>query len=363
MHLRLNLYIILFILLAAFYANAAPEYEFTSDQECTEKRLDLPPGVSSKIPVQDQDGTSLCSAYTAAQLIDGWRLINDQPLTELTSPISLGVQYASKTNKPKFADLPVTDMMDFSKNLDTCSYNVVRDDFNSKKSADFIYELISNFSKAKANTSEKGKSAQAILNCVLASGTKKTFDIAKIESYLDENHWVQFTNRIMEDLCQGHKKSLAFLPATQTLRAGNSGNQFTAMNAFRSRINERLSKSNSQPIGISYCRSVLKDKDSEGVSMKGELSKDTCKGAVHTSVIVGRRLLKYKYAGKTETICQFLVRDSYGSSCNGYDEFDPEALPSKSGGEMPKICEKGQVWVDENALLRNTNEVFHLKDK
>lgn len=352
------------ILLLPLLSSAAnPDFNFTSDQDCSEKRLDLPPGVSSKVPIEDQDGTNLCAAYMSTQLIDAWRIANNSPVTDFTSPIAFGVQYASKTRKERLGDLSAIDMLENARNMNSCSYNVVRDDFNSKKSADFIYDLLQNFKKAKENSAQKEVAAKAILNCVLGSGTKKTFNLEQIKTYMDENNWVQFTNKIIENLCEGHSIPLNNLPPIETIKSSSYGNQFKAMNVMRDKVNERLNKANPQPMGISYCRSVLTDKEAEGVSTTGVLNKNTCKGEVHFSTIVGRRLLKYKDGDKTETICQYLVRDSFGSSCNGYPESEPEALPPKSGGEKPKVCEKGQVWVDENVLLRNTAELFHLKDK
>ncbi len=358
---KLNFFV--FLLFTPVILFGATDFEFTSDKDCSEKRLDRVPEMCSKIPVQDQDGTGLCSAYTTTQLVDCWRAANDQPVTDFTSPIPLGVQYAAKAGKDQINGNPVFDMIDYARNLDSCSYSVVRDEFNSKKSADFIYELVKNFQNAKTNPSSKDASADSIMKCVLGSGTNKTFSIEQIKNYMDEKHWVNFTSKIMDDLCKGHKKPLAFLPTAVKLKSNEIGDHFKSMNTFRSLINGRLDKKNAQPVGISYCRTVLKDKDAEGVSLRGALNKDTCKGEVHASVIMGRRLLKYKDGDKTQTICQYLVRDSYGSSCNGYAEHEAEAIPSTPGGEKPKICERGQVWVDENALLRNTAEVFHLKDK
>ena len=356
---------VLSILMLTFSLKSVAEtdFNFTSDQECTEKRLDKPPESASKIPVQDQDGTNLCSAYTSAQLIDSWRTAYDPPVDEFTSPISLGIQFAAKTNKDKINGNPVLEMLDYAKNLDSCSYSVVRDDFNSKKSADFIYELIQNYKKVKSDPSKLDQTANAVLNCVLGGGNNSQINIEKIKNYMNENNWVQFTNKIIEDLCRGHKRPLAFLPTVEKYKSNTYKDQFKAMNIFHSVINNRLNQKSAQPIGISYCRSVLANKDAEGVSTSGELNTSTCKeGSIHASVIVGRRLLKYKDGDKIGTICQYLVRDSFGSSCNGYND-DPEALPSKPGADKPKTCEKGQIWVDENVLLRNTAEVFHLKDK
>ncbi len=351
------------LLILPSMALSSPDFEFTTDQACGTKRLDLPPEVLSTIPVQDQDGTNLCSAYASAQLIDAWRIANNPPVDALTSPIAFGVQYAAVTNQSGINFNPVLEVIGYAKKLDTCSYNVIRDEFNSKKSADFIYELVKNYQDAKNDSSQFEKSAKSILNCVLASGTSNTIDIEKIKKYMNEKTWVQYSNKIIEEICSNHKKSLSFLPGVTELKAHTYKNKTSAMNSFKKNINNRLDQKNAQPIGISYCKKVLKDKESNGVSPAGLLNNSTCNNQVHASVIVGRRLLKYKYGNKIETICQFLVRDSFGSSCNGYDLYEPDSIPMNTGEDRPKICENGQVWVDENSLMMNTSEVFHLKDK
>ncbi len=58
----------------------------------------------------------------------------------------------------------------------------------------------------------------------------------------------------------------------------------------------------------------------------------------HASVIVGRRFIS------STQKCEFLVRDSYGSTCqdsNGQDRYQ-------------RPCENGSVWVEARTLLRDT---------
>jgi hypothetical protein len=55
-------------------------------------------------------------------------------------------------------------------------------------------------------------------------------------------------------------------------------------------------------------------------------------GSLHTSLIVGKRWNQEKNS------CEFLVRNSYGLSCDGYD-------PSLS-------CDKGSIWMPEKTLKK-----------
>lgn len=344
-------------------AIALVNFEYTKDQNCTEKRLDKPPGVISKIPVHDQDGLYLCSSIVMAQLVDAWRLIYKLPVISLTAPLTLGLQYASKNGFPKLKDLPILNMLNNSNNLDSCSYDLVSKAINSNEPNEFVGKLFDLYKKAQISSSQNEK--EQIVNSILKSctlNTNNSSDVELVIKSLNESNAINFANKLFEKLCDKNKTPLAFIPKPSILKSSSYPDQFNAMNAFRSHLNGLFDQNATQPIGISYCKSVLKNRSVKGVSLSGLLDDDTCKDNVHASLIVGRRLLSYNDGGKVKKICQYLVRNTQGSSCNGYED-DPDALPNKSGGEKPKTCESGQVWVDEDALLRNTAELFHLGDK
>jgi len=339
-------------------ARANYNFEFTQDNECTEKRLDKTPGSASKIPVQDQDGTGLCTAYSMAQLIDAWRAVNNPPITDFTSPLVLGIDYIALTNGTKVSDVGAFKLADKLPNLSSCSYSAMKSHFNSKTPIDFFREIKRNYDLAKSGSANIVSTAQAIRNCVLNSGFSNTLDIETIKSYLNEEDWVKFSKKFFDDACKDSRKSLSSIPKIKGGISYGEKNHFIFMNKYRKTINQQLDVPNALPVGIGYCANVLKDRDAIGVTEKGEFDESSCSNAKHASVIVGRRLLKYKDGDQVKTICQFLVRNTYGSSCNGYDQYEKDALPSNSG-ETPRVCENGQIWVDENSLMRNTNSVFH----
>ncbi len=62
---------------------------------------------------------------------------------------------------------------------------------------------------------------------------------------------------------------------------------------------------------------------------------------LHTSLVMGQRF------DPVASECQYLVKDSYGESCDGYDP------------EME--CERGYLWVGESALRRALVSVVHLE--
>lgn len=332
----------------------AVAYRLTPESKCTSKRLDLPPGVAARIPIKDQDGTRLCTAFSASQLIDSWRIINDPPVTQFTSPIALGAEHAAMKGRNDLNGFLSTEIIENARNLNSCSYNAVSDQFNQKQSADFLNELAASFATARGNNANLEVAANRAKSCLMAAGLyKSTISLASISQHLLAQNRIQFISRILNDVCAGQKIPLTKIPPIVIERSAVHGSHSAGMPKMRDLINRRLDESNPQPIGISYCRDVLLDPNVNGVSERGFLTEATCKGELHSSVIVGRRLLRYQSEGRTKTICQFLVRDSYGTSCNAYKD-DPNATPKE-------VCERGQVWVDEDVLMHNTSEVYHLK--
>lgn len=84
------------------------------------------------------------------------------------------------------------------------------------------------------------------------------------------------------------------------------------------RINEQLDLG--RLVSLDYDSRLLKNKDHKGFNLN----------KLHTSLIVGRRWSNEKSS------CEFLIRDSYGNKCSGYD----------SSYE----CLGGQVWIPEESI-------------
>lgn len=353
----------LFLLITLFYFSvvtfAAEQFELTKDSKCTNKRLDQVPGTCASVPVHDQDGTGLCGTYATTQMIDCWRATNDKPVKQWTSPFAFSTEYAARTNKSSLVGFEFLEVLNFASQnqMNSCSYNVIKDNFNSKTPSSFIGELSKYYNEYSQKKTSLDDSAAKSLNCLMNAGVgnQTRISLEKIKNYLNNYDRVIFINKLLEDACEDARVPLKKLPKVVAEKSIDYGTHTKGMSVLRDLINKRLDMTNPQPVGIKYCRDVLADKSIIGVSPKGNLNTDTCKGEVHASVIVGRRLLKYKVGSKTETICQYLVRDSYGSSCNAY--------PDDESAEPKEVCENGQVWVDEDALMNNTNQVYHFEDR
>jgi len=98
------------------------------------------------------------------------------------------------------------------------------------------------------------------------------------------------------------------------------------------RIFKTISKNleNSNVVALDYDSRVLKNKNSKGIKIS----------ELHTSLIVGRR---WNQSSKS---CEFLVRNSWGTTCSRYDSIYQ--------------CEDGHLWVPERALYNSSTSIVYI---
>lgn len=347
MHISFNFMALLLFIAINFSAQVrqASAMKLTTEEECTTVRLDKQAPIS-KIKVYDQDGLLMCGAYSTALCVDAERLIADPKTNHLTSPLALGIQYAQSRSLPTLEIGNVLDLASNAKNFNSCAYSTVGDKYNKLTNGEFITSLYKGYQE---------KSSQSIISCVQNSGIpkEKINNLASISSYMATANFVDFSAKLFDDLCKTDTVPLNTLPALKTKKANSYPNQVEARTAFRNIVNENLKRN--RPTGINYCGLVLTNPKVNGVTDAGLLNENVCKvqdeSIGHSSNVVGRRLLRYKEGKTMKSVCQYMVRDVYGSSCAKYPE-DPTAIPKE-------VCENGQIWIDEDALFANTAEVFH----
>ncbi len=114
----MGIIVLLACLLVASPALASP---------CEPMRLDQPGGPLEHIPVLDQDGSNMCYAFVASQLVDAYRFShgdsNDQ---HLTSPLAAAVFAAA--DDPEQTDIEVglsKETIEAITRYGSCNYNVV----------------------------------------------------------------------------------------------------------------------------------------------------------------------------------------------------------------------------------------------
>jgi len=165
----------------------------------------------------------------------------------------------------------------------------------------------------------------------------------EIRNHLISDNEVQFLRWILV-------KESCSLPAGRSLLAG-AGVRCTNHDLRRVtdemaelRLLEMTDRSMGLPIGIHYCgRVLLEDSSYDGLidPPAGTPAKKAAPGCdSHVSLLIDRRW------NAERKKCQILVRNSWGRRCNGY------------GADWN--CESGNIWVDADALARNTTSAFLL---
>lgn len=328
------------------------KFELSKGKNCSEVRLDLPPEAMSKIPIQHQQDLGLCAAYSATQLADAWKIKNDPPLEFITSPYPLALQHSISTGRNMFQNgASPYSILEKINEYKACSYNTFNKNLKTKNYEIFLEDLLA--AQSKQTRSEM---IAEINKCIQKAGFNNKLDLDKLSNHLIEDNKLKNINIIIQDLCSKEAKIRTGFPKPESVAVSSKGEAIEGIKKIRKIIDERLNNKRT-PVSINYCHGMLKNVDLITMQKNGTLSTESCPTAMHGSPIVGRRVSVYTDpVTKTKTpFCQYLVRDSYGTSC---DKF-----PNENDMSPSDKCVNGQIWVDEINLFLNTSEIVYLKDK
>ncbi len=335
---------------------AAPASAASQD-DCSAVRLDAPGGPMefSKMPVLNQGNTPLCFAYAAAQMIDAYRFSHDtkQP-KQLTSPLALATQdgvynneFRTKNHISPLEGGMIWMAIGAGRRAGSCSYEAIQKLPGSEELNSAIQELknLYAYGQARPTASSKlrapGENTDEVADLILCkfpvletlSSSNKTI-VRQLKAALRSRSVSPFLKEVIDLACKNHTTPLSNLPAPEHLDADEVLARFPGEKAsehFIHLIHERLSTKNPQPIGITYCASILFQKNREKSIFTGDFDYDlNCN--LHASVIIGRRKAP-------DGSCQFLIRNAAGPTCDSYYD--------------PKQCENGQVWVDRKRIGDN----------
>lgn len=349
-----TLFTTLFLSTHVFASNEIlDQFRYSKGENCSEVRLDLPPGVMSKIPVLDQSDTNLCWAYSGTQLIDAWIIKNDPPLKYSMSPLPAALQF--KVNKNQLDLIEYESVYHFlseASKLNSCSYKV----FDTKNQYKTLGDFLSDLFEAQKKSTSATEIAEKLNECIIKAGIKNKLDIKRVSDQIIKGNSLSNINAVIQDLCKDDRISLQSIPKPKYLSVSSSGNIGLGMSKMRKLIDDRLNNKQTPP-AVRFCYGMLADRGLVTMGTNGKINESTCKTAIHFSPIVGRRVSIYTNpkTGKQTPFCQYLLRDSRGTSCAKYPN-EPEMNPSDK-------CVKGQVWVDEDTLFTNSDESTYLTDK
>lgn len=375
--------------------------------ECKTVRLDERGGPFEKIPVYDQTKYStadqnICYAVAGAQLLDADRFYSgDHELKQLSSPLSVALNFKMKTgdvapyqgNDPSRLaanllgggeiapalnasfDQPLCDQRSLEK-YSSLIGTKERNPLPRKYFRSLAVGSTDNFLKAILDQVQRSTEFQQNLNLVIrveappecelnmffrsrALSRENLNDIQRsIHEALKQDSFLTQANTAFRELCQKDSFTVA-KKKVESFNGAPEYNKETTDNCYRralevlekmphktasdyvretdkctvvkispeklqAKAQSLLEGPNPVPVGISYNPGALKKSDNPGS---------------HASVIIGQQ-----FNQKTKS-CEFLVRDSYGPTCN----------ETKSDYKYP--CENGSVWVPEKVLFSATKQL------
>lgn len=311
------------------------------------------------LPIYDQGSSNICYAHTAAQMFDTWRKRSGEKVPPLSSASELAFRYTSRDPSAKnwkdvqggntfktinmvFSEgsCPYYDEKDFR--MDT--FGGRWDEFEKlNKLRREYFKLEEKIQQGKRvgffSRQDPREKQQELIHefaCDFVQDDKLQNEINSISQLLkkalDTGTTMNFFQKYYEKGCQklGRLSKQANLKSW-TIADVDKVNE--NIQDLKKRLNSSLETGKGAP-GIVYCSNILKNPGSSGPIEKNYV-KDCSLGDAHASIVVDRR------PGKNGA-CEYLVRNTWGTSCNGY----------------VWECHKGQIWLPENELLKNTISVL-----
>lgn len=333
------------------------------------------------IPVYDQDGIGSCYSYAASVLMDFHRLKNGYG--GLSNPLWLALKHTQDEGDESIEGGRIKDTINEVRKVGICKDDIVNRALdralneNNISHAQFmdIVELMYELWDKEENVTAGDVYNDAMSQCHSGAGSitvplyeqitrpfkKKNGDIGKIipEAFLDD----------LFAECKGENVKKPAIPKSKT----------SCEKCTDSEMDEKIKGllSGGQPVGISYCASVLYDDDYEGINssrngsygwfadtrserVNHEKDKEKKDGTTiegcgrHASVIVGSRNI-----GGT---CQYLLRNSWGST--SYSDHASCLCETSKGvyedcrhrdGKPNKVG----CWIDADELTANTYKLTH----
>jgi hypothetical protein len=332
---------------------------FSQSNSCSDVRLDAPGGPLEHSPIKHQDGMGLCDHYAACQMINAIKFYQygkDSSANEC-SPIAVAGILTPRLNGLRLEQLSIQQILYHFDKVGSCDDDVVLKRFSGDGKTNFCQELKSTLNQLKPNKDNTGAYSPLPTEKKFYCGIKLTPDQAfdgvdLISRLLNTSANLAIIGNELEKVCQGHTQSVNIDKRSIVPVKGWEVPETERHSALKRAIDSMLDRPKKPlPPAIKYCRNVLFNRNISSI-VDGKIDDSKCKyngfSGDHVSVISGRR-----FNQKTQT-CEYLVRNSAGTSCNEYDK-DLECDKTKGGRSCPANTEcGGQIWLPEKTLFDNT---------
>ncbi len=331
-----------------------------SDSSCTPVRLDGAGGPLKDIPVTNQGGTPLCEAYAACQALDSVRFHAFGPtaLRLQCSPVSLSSQIAAyleglpgRSTDPLGIMGPSPEQLLFhASKVRVCSERRFMEAL--ARSSTVCNELSFNYALMRDEPARYVQRASAWCHFPLTPGGMYSINALLAKAFGTNSDRTLDVSRAIADACADETIELPKVDVLRTKVWEIAPERREA--EIRLALNARLDQDKPVPPIVKYCVHALFDKSIIGAQdgkLDGRLCNRNGKHGLHASVVVGRRF------NPTTSSCEYLIRNSEGTSCSGYDS---RLECDRTWGGVPcppgRRC-GGQVWLPIEVLAKNISTV------
>lgn len=327
-----------------------------------EVRLDTPQGSMAEVRPLNQGRLGSCFGYALSTMMEA-ALHSLYPTAKAhLSPLALTI--AAKAfeydqvplpSREKIAQLPLLSRLSSGdirpswmrlKSEPICLKANFPDSFYSYEDYLFYNDpvsgLIDLYLKQYHRPESQEVRASGFLSILRSKGLKQKIDFAKLEKNFQAASEFDFLNGLRETLCEDG--ALPALDSQMELKtvaldrnATRTNTPLSLRDEGRKFLQNYFQSENSQPLGVTYCQQLIRDRKFIGVDPKLGLRRPC---HLHISVLIGHKTYKGKH--------YYLLQNTWGKTCK----------------DIPH-CEASQnkYWIEEDSLLNNTVSLnyFELK--
>ncbi len=325
-------------------------------------------------PVKDQDGIGICDHYAAMEIFDAYRFYKNGKRYDkhVSSAIASAAILSNRVEGPDGIEHVVMEtILKHTHSIGgTCDENRVLDELGKSENISHCRDLQFVINSWKPNRERTASSSAngSTNNCQISrkSGDYDGLEVlAKFTQSDNNGARAQLAKDVSDNfrmICLGATVKVDKLMPINTHGHKNKfSTEIERKNRnqkLKSQIDQALDDNKPMPPGIRYCMHVLTSANFVGIEgSTGSMTNCVLnqKNGAHASVIVGRR------PSRNGGTCQYLIKNSHGVSCNKYDR-RWECDKTKGGQPCPpgEQC-GGQIWVDEDALLNNLQDVVRVE--
>jgi hypothetical protein len=319
-------------------------------------------GYTKQMPFYDQGKVPICYAYTAAQMVDYWRVTKGTRVTKsinLSTPLYAALLTRKLESNPYFGQRTIegggfVDAITAIKKMGMCSPDVIEKSIsqfskNHKLDPREFFEIVQFFySQYPEGIKEVNEMSfedikEKYIKDMQTIKGNKAFDegdlpkiFKDVVPYIKDRSIVKYMTQLFKE-CEKPENiilSTKFIPEPKFIFLGPSNQK-----SMKDSIKQQLNMPNPQPLGIAYCAMVFFDPKLIGIELDPTQDQYIVKNenlcGPHGSIIIGKKEIK--------GVCHFLIRNTWGTGCNSY------SWPC----EKNRKGEATGIWLSEDALINN----------